>query len=343
MLNEYQRSSQVSSVSRHMRRKINLVPPVTTSYYVGNKKEVASTLGSLSSRSLAGDGKSPLASKQSPLASKPFLLTSKQALKQSGKPLNCVSLPDTGTTNNSVEDSINNDKDSINNDKDSKSLKHKQSSIIPRSVEHRMVPVVLKFLDVEFLLIQLDEDQVSSNPQIKHLTPLFDDPKILEHSIGELFEIIRTDDDLLEMHEFTEYDELVLRIPELDDITITEDNIYCRNILINDFTKVLNALVFKTRNYGDLESVSLHLEITSQPRFITNFNNLNDLIRLGYGLDRIAYRKKLYDNLTNTSDVGKEQDLNKPNDTNDHDDPNDTNDDNQLVESNPKKKQKTDS
>lgn len=194
------------------------------------------------------------------------------------------------------------------------------NSSIPSYVENQLVPIILCVKDTNFLLSLIgDEDDdhdvsVSSlidptetlekqNLQPKtnleefnylsQLLALFDNNSILDSSIAELFELIREDEDLIEIHNFTEFEELVLTIPELNNITICEDNIYSRNILISDFTKIYNVLRYKTpEGHQLLQKSHLTFNIGSKKRFITDFNALNDLIRCGFGLEKTDISKK---------------------------------------------------
>ncbi|EGV62114.1 hypothetical protein PSN45_000826 [Yamadazyma tenuis] len=192
------------------------------------------------------------------------------------------------------------------------------NSLIPFEIETKKVPIVLTIEDTQFLLLSLSEDQMVQFERLVPLMALFENTSLLESSIGELFEIIRTDDDLVELHNYTKMDELVLTIPELNGIKISEDNIYTRNILINDFTKMFNALTYKTAS-EDLNFSHLNFSISVQPRFITDFNALNDSIRRGHGFEsvhsnRFARRRR------HSSDAGSNKNANV----------NDSNDDNKF-------------
>lgn len=182
---------------------------------------------------------------------------------------------------------------------------------IPVEVEDQQVPIVLSVAGNDFLLLQINEqlqygessrrkvnartpeetqESEHENAYITNLMALFDNDKILNLSLRKLFSIIRTDDDLIELHEFGEIDELVLEIPQLN-IRISEDNVYCRDILINDFTRIFNALKYKTLS-SLMCPTYLNFRVSTQRRFITTFNALNDLIRAGFGFENITTSKK---------------------------------------------------
>lgn len=203
---------------------------------------------------------------------------------------------------------------------------------LERKFQTDLVPIVLSVAKYDFLLLQLPLEfqshvnettqtfiqqkvieetyegqrceQKSSDKQkdraaefrhelgyVTNLTALFDNDNILDLSIRKFFTMVRTDEDLIEVHNFGNVDELVLEIPQLD-ISITEDSAYSNDILLNDFTKIYNALKYKTLNGFSYPSY-LNFRITSQRRFITSFNGLNDMIRAGYGFENCSYGNKL--------------------------------------------------
>lgn len=140
------------------------------------------------------------------------------------------------------------------------------------------VPIILSIQNHNFLLLQLSDKFHRQHPhlhQISNLTTLFDNNSILNISINNLFSIIRTDEDLIELFEFSELEELTLDIPQLD-ISISEDSVYSRHIMVNDFTKIYNAL--KVNSKGEVP-ICLTFLVGKQRRFITRFNGLNDMVR----------------------------------------------------------------
>ncbi|CAH6723851.1 hypothetical protein CLIB1444_21S00804 [[Candida] jaroonii] len=144
-------------------------------------------------------------------------------------------------------------KDDVKNNLD----KIKESSITE-------IPVILTVDDTNFLLIQ--NDDISDD--LTRLVALYDS-NILDYDIVKLFNLIRTDDDLIELHNLTDREEMVLKIPALD-IVITEDNIYARDIKVSDF-----LVIFKGLKLGG----NLKFIIDRKERFITRFNDLHDEIR----------------------------------------------------------------
>lgn len=151
-------------------------------------------------------------------------------------------------------------KDDVKNNLD----KIKESSITE-------IPVILTVDDTNFLLIQ--NDDISDD--LTRLVALYDS-NILDYDIVKLFNLIRTDDDLIELHNLTDREEMVLKIPALD-IVITEDNIYARDIKVSDF-----LVIFKGLKLGG----NLKFIIDRKERFITRFNDLHDEIRLNIELKK---------------------------------------------------------
>lgn len=145
------------------------------------------------------------------------------------------------------------------------------------------MPIIVRISGTEFLLVPFNES-------CSHLVSLFDDTDILNQTIEGFFSLIRSLEDLNEIHPFSIEDELVLRVPELK-MTITEDNIYSREITIEDFVKTYISLTENTKNH---ESIPKHLSLnlTSQTRFITNFNNLSEVIRSGLGFEVLTRELK---------------------------------------------------
>lgn len=157
------------------------------------------------------------------------------------------------TVNDIKENDIKNNLDKI-----------KESSIIE-------IPVILTVDDTNFLLIQ--NDDISDD--LTKLVALYDS-NILDYNIVKLFDLIRTDDDLIELHNLTDREEMVLKIPALD-IIITEDNIYARDIKVSDFLVIFKGLKID----GNLKFI-----IDRKERFITRFNDLHDEIRLNIELKK---------------------------------------------------------
>lgn len=143
--------------------------------------------------------------------------------------------------------------------------------------------VILRIGGTEFLLVPF-------NDSYSHLVSLYDD-NIIGQTIESFFGLIRAHEDLKEIHSFSIEDELVLRVPELN-MVITEDNVYSREITIEDFVKTFISLTENTANRECIPK-QLSLNITSQTRFITNFNDLSETIRSGLGFEKLSRKHKL--------------------------------------------------
>lgn len=132
------------------------------------------------------------------------------------------------------------------------------------------IPLILIIEDSNFLLVPT---KVLSS--LEKLMILYEE-SVVNYSIAQLFRLIRKDNYLEEIHNLSEREEMVLRIPKLG-VTISEDNIYCREILIRDFILIFKAL----DKLGHLKFL-----LSGQQRFITEFNDLNDAIRMKYNKRR---------------------------------------------------------
>ncbi|CUM66882.1 uncharacterized protein PRCAT00004566001 [Priceomyces carsonii] len=145
-------------------------------------------------------------------------------------------------------------------------------------------PIMVYIADTEFLLVPFDNESVMD---LSNLVSLYDDcESIFNAPIEEFFGLIRNNEDLNDYFNFKISEELVLQIPELGGIYITEDNIYSRDITIGDFIKAFEGL--STNSEEGIIPASISLNVTSQTRFITNFNQITELIRSGKGFKDIV-------------------------------------------------------
>lgn len=165
-------------------------------------------------------------------------------------------------------------------------------------------PVIINIADTDFLLVPFNRNR---NPKVdvSHLVSLFDNDDILKLNMEDFFGLVRNNEDLNEIHPFSISKELVLLIPELGDISITEDNVYTRDITIEDFLEAFDCLKSNSLNEGETNIPdSLSLLLTSQTRFITNFNTLSENIREGKGFDYLAAsRTKLNEAQSESLDI----------------------------------------
>ncbi|CAG89056.1 DEHA2F08184p [Debaryomyces hansenii CBS767] len=192
-------------------------------------------------------------------------------------------------------------------------------SKMPNSKLESTFPIIINIAETEFLLVPFDNHR---NPEIdvSHLVSLYDDNEILKLTIEEFFGLMRTNEDLNEIHQFTVNKELVLVIPELN-LSITEDNIYSRDITIEDFIVSFENLNSNSINDGEeLIHKSLSFLLTSQTRFITNFNNLTESIRRGKGFNCVSLENSVYEPIAiapeaRTEDSHKRQSLDSSDET----------------------------
>ncbi|KAG7661869.1 uncharacterized protein J8A68_004616 [[Candida] subhashii] len=146
----------------------------------------------------------------------------------------------------------------------------------PRFIEN--IPVVLNLLDTEFLLFPINQETCSTD--CSHLISLFDDYSNQSMSIKDLFDFLRFNEDLNEIRQFQAEEEMVLDIPNLGGLHITEDNVCCKNVSIISFIELFAKLVDSSDDKLDIPQF-LNLNITTQPRFITKFNELINSVELG--------------------------------------------------------------
>lgn len=141
-------------------------------------------------------------------------------------------------------------------------------------------PITITVASTEFLLVP------STNDSVSHLVSLYDDIEVLQLTIERFFDKIRANEDLREIQSLPTSVEMVLSVPELGALTITEDNIYSRDITVLDLVDTFEHLQRCSDAPAECPT-SLSLCITTQPRFIASFNTLTDLIRRGVGYPHV--------------------------------------------------------
>lgn len=149
------------------------------------------------------------------------------------------------------------------------------------SIDQSPVPIIITVMGSDFLLLPFNEG--SECPDMSHLVSLFEEDGIEECSIEQLFIRLRQQEELRELQFFDEAKELRLELPQLN-MSITEDNVYSREVTLADFT-----LTFRKLRRNTIETArpsSFELVISTQIRFITQFNNLAQSIRKGTGFEQ---------------------------------------------------------
>lgn len=150
------------------------------------------------------------------------------------------------------------------------------------------IPLIVKVIDAEFLLCPVDH--TASRMDCSLLVSLCDNLAVLKFTLEEFFEFIRLHEDLKEIHEFPISEEIVFDIPELN-IRITEDNLYAREVTLDDFIGMFTRLSNATKD-ETLIPTKISFIVSTQSRFITNFNDISEAIRLQKGFESIDSHKK---------------------------------------------------
>lgn len=163
-------------------------------------------------------------------------------------------------------------------EKDENYEKGVEDSLLDQETDN-IPPIIVTIANTDFLLIQSNDESVS------HLVALYYDLDILDLSLEAFFNKLRANEDLEEIHHFQESEEIILETPELGALKITEDNIYSRDITILDLVTTFKHL---QRCLKDSVCPSyISMKISFQPRFITRFNRLSELIRSGKGFSHV--------------------------------------------------------
>ncbi|KAI5969379.1 hypothetical protein CANMA_001446 [Candida margitis] len=137
------------------------------------------------------------------------------------------------------------------------------------------IPIFLNHNNAKFLLFRTESEDASS--------PVFEDEKSEDITLEEFFGILRT----IPEFDFSLSEEIILSIPQLGGITVTEDNVYCKDLQLSDFLDVYYKLCDCTTQK---EKVPTHLDftLTTQPRFIMKYNSLVDTVKQKGGFDNIS-------------------------------------------------------
>lgn len=163
------------------------------------------------------------------------------------------------------------------------------------AISHNSIPIILNVTDTEFLLVPFKPSEEFS-VDLSHLVTLYDSYDIIDSSVENLFCAIRSNIDLSELVSLDSNNELVLVIPTLNNLYITEDNVYTHEILIRDF---LNSFLFLKKNSEllgeELPFISLSLHLKTKDRFITRFNELTRTVREGKGFGALLGSSRLPD------------------------------------------------
>lgn len=137
------------------------------------------------------------------------------------------------------------------------------------------IPIYLKHKNTEFLLFPTqDQDR----PR-----PIFEDEKSEDITLDEFFAILRT----IPEFNFELNDEIILSIPQFGGITVTEDNVYCKDLQLSDFLDVYYKLCDCTTQKEKVPK-QLDFKLTTQPRFIMKYNSLVDTVKEKGGFENIS-------------------------------------------------------
>ncbi|KAI5958262.1 hypothetical protein KGF57_002617 [Candida theae] len=136
------------------------------------------------------------------------------------------------------------------------------------------IPIYLRHKDVEFLLFRSENQNEPS--------PIFEDESSEDISLDEFFGILRT----IPEFNFNLNEEIILSIPQFGGVTVTEDNVYCKDLQLSDLLDVYYKLCDCTTEKNKIPQ-QLDFKLTSQPRFIMKYNNLVDTIKQNRGFENI--------------------------------------------------------
>ncbi|KAI5955916.1 hypothetical protein KGF54_001418 [Candida jiufengensis] len=140
---------------------------------------------------------------------------------------------------------------------------------IPRSINK--LPIYVTYSDSKYLLFPIES---STTKDVKTLIPKYDE-SIQSISIEDLFGILRSSSNNNKSFKFDIDQEIILNIPQFSNLTITEDNVYCKDLTIADFFDLYLKLCDCTNSkYKDSIPTFLEFKLSDQQRFITNYNNL---------------------------------------------------------------------
>lgn len=153
----------------------------------------------------------------------------------------------------------------------------KATDIVEQKVEFQY-PIIVNISDEnEYLLVPfLGETTI----ELEEFEPLFEITSVLLLTIEDFFGSLRDNQDLVDLHDIKLSDEMVLNVSELGGLSITEDNIYTKEITVDDLLKAFTSLMSNSSQNDGLPQ-KLTFAISTQTRFITKFNHLSECINLG--------------------------------------------------------------
>ncbi|RLV95677.1 hypothetical protein JA1_000895 [Spathaspora sp. JA1] len=177
---------------------------------------------------------------------------------------------------NEIESSESEDEDTLANGDDNHAeiisigsdIPEKENSWLQSRQTFDHIPVVLNLLNTEFLLFPMNQEKC--NIDCSHLVSLYDNIECQHLTIELFFQFLRNNEDLSEVYKLTNDDEILLEIPELNGLEISEDNVYCKDITICDFIELFIRL-----NQGE----KLTFNVSLKERFISKFNHLVEVAR----------------------------------------------------------------
>ncbi|EMG50800.1 hypothetical protein G210_0744 [Candida maltosa Xu316] len=132
-------------------------------------------------------------------------------------------------------------------------------------------PIFINYSNQKFLLFPNDHQQnIETNDE--QSSPIFEETNY-SLTIEELFTELRSNETLNEIEPFLIIEEIILSITEFENLKITEDNLYSKDLTIEDFLNLFNKLKASTQDSSKIPH-SLNFNISTQSRFITTFNKL---------------------------------------------------------------------
>ncbi|KAG5421547.1 hypothetical protein I9W82_000638 [Candida metapsilosis] len=137
------------------------------------------------------------------------------------------------------------------------------------------IPIYLKHKNSQFLLFRSESHDEPN--------PIFEDESSEDISLEEFFGILRT----VPEFNFQLDEEIILSIPQFGGISVTEDNVYCKDLQLSDFFDVYHKLCDCTTEKEKVPK-QLDFRLTTQPRFIMRYNSLVDSIKQKRGFENIS-------------------------------------------------------
>ncbi|KAI5966224.1 uncharacterized protein KGF55_000533 [Candida pseudojiufengensis] len=162
-----------------------------------------------------------------------------------------------------------NDKETTNNNSSTNDSPNRDTSLINK------LPIYVTYTDSKYLLFPLNSPSTKEHKALISKSDKIDESS----SLDDLFAVLR-----LKL-KFEIKEEIKLSIPQFNNIVITEDNVYCKDLSISDFFDVYDKLCDCTdSNFKDKIPEYLEFKLSTQPRFITNYN---DLVEQSHGFDHL--------------------------------------------------------